>query len=342
MQTSVDPCRASDISSKLNQIRILFDDVLNILGGDLRPTKGGREQIEANHDEARVGASSLHAEITPAGCVVASRHAELGGGGKMDKVAHGDESVGGTDARHESSAECGECVGCSAVGTSMGCACYQCCNASCPGRDSALRFGKFTTWGAGVTTPQSRPSSPQSRASANGYQAHPCTRDSTVLNTCSHSSCSTSASMTPFLRSLPVPKSMTPARRSGQCGAVSLRPSRRGCAFWIFVWPCIGKASLKGKPISLVAHSGDCYLQDVIEKAAHAAQCLPAPIVLYEPHGQIVYSVKQLCPNQHYLMFPRGGSYRSELVPSALLKELVRSANVVLKKRYLDIYDNKL
>ncbi|CBH18532.1 hypothetical protein, conserved [Trypanosoma brucei gambiense DAL972] len=101
--------------------------------------------------------------------------------------------------------------------------------------------------------------------------------------------------------------------------------------FWINVWPCFGSFSVRSCVPSRIAVYGNFfYVEDVIERAAAATKCRPAPRVLYEPHGRPVCSVKQLLPEHHYLIYPGGALYRRENIPEALLRELIWSAKAKL------------
>lgn len=103
--------------------------------------------------------------------------------------------------------------------------------------------------------------------------------------------------------------------------------------FWINVWPCFGTFSATVKPTRVYVYAHYRHMEDVIERAADMAHCKPAPQCFFQPDGQAVRLLQQLVPEQHYLLFPSGGFYRQDAVPSALLREIVKAARHTLTER---------
>lgn len=103
--------------------------------------------------------------------------------------------------------------------------------------------------------------------------------------------------------------------------------------FWIHVWPCFGtfQSTARSERVYVYAHYR--HLADVLEKAAEALGCKPAPQYFFEPDGKVVRTLRQLVSGQHYLVFPSGGFYRQDAVPSALLHEIIKGAKSTLTGR---------
>lgn len=96
--------------------------------------------------------------------------------------------------------------------------------------------------------------------------------------------------------------------------------------FWISIWPCFGTHSTySAKSYRAFVRSGFRHIVDITEPVAKALGCQPAPTMLFEPQGREVKSLQHLTSEGHYLLFPSGGFYRREAVPTALLKHLVHS-----------------
>lgn len=101
-------------------------------------------------------------------------------------------------------------------------------------------------------------------------------------------------------------------------------------SYWIHVWPCFGSYSSGSKAVRLCVLPHHVNLKDVLEHAATVVNTQPAASHFFEPDGKIVRSLGQLRPEHHYLLFPSGGFYRQDSVPSALLQILVKSAQLSL------------
>ncbi|KAG5470551.1 hypothetical protein LSCM1_01795 [Leishmania martiniquensis] len=144
------------------------------------------------------------------------------------------------------------------------------------------------------------------------------------------------------------------ARRNRQANEVnptrqlssSRTPSAQACAqlshrnsaatlplsFWVNVWPCLGGtvASRARRPTRVLVQGRCRYFEDVLEKAAKLTGCQPAPHCFYTPDGCLVRDLEDLIAEHHYLLFPSGGFYRKETVPTALLWLLYKSARQLM------------
>jgi hypothetical protein len=105
-------------------------------------------------------------------------------------------------------------------------------------------------------------------------------------------------------------------------------PSTR--SFWITVWPAYFRS---GQPQRICVSPRSTYFQTVLERAAAAARCTPAPTVLYTPAGLTVYDLDGLVANGHYLIAPSAVKYHVDMVPTALLRELVKAAEAAVERR---------
>jgi hypothetical protein len=105
-------------------------------------------------------------------------------------------------------------------------------------------------------------------------------------------------------------------------------PSTR--SFWITVWPAYFRSGL---PQRICVSPRSTYFQTVLERAAAAARCTPAPTVLYTPAGLTVYDLDGLVANGHYLIAPSAVKYHVDMVPTALLRELVKAAEAAVEGR---------
>lgn len=91
--------------------------------------------------------------------------------------------------------------------------------------------------------------------------------------------------------------------------------------FWINVWPCCGgtMASRTRHATRVLVQDKCRYFGEVLQKAAELTSCRPPSHSLYTPDGRCVRDLDGLVAEQHYLLFPAGGFYRRQSVPTALL-----------------------
>lgn len=101
-------------------------------------------------------------------------------------------------------------------------------------------------------------------------------------------------------------------------------------SFWITVWPGFYRS---GQPKRICVNPRTTYFQTVLERAASATRCTPAPTILFTPDGKSVYDLDGLVANGHYLIAPSAVKYHVDMVPNALLRELVRAAEAVVEGR---------
>ncbi|KAK7199756.1 hypothetical protein NESM_000021800 [Novymonas esmeraldas] len=118
-------------------------------------------------------------------------------------------------------------------------------------------------------------------------------------------------------------------RRCPGTGATVTMPH----SFWINVWPCLGgsAASRIRHPTRVLVRAKCCFFEDVVEKAAELTQCRPAPHSLYTPDGCPIHELGGLVAESHYLLYPAGGFYRQQAVPTALLWLLYTDARHIVQ-----------
>nr|CAJ2479031.1 unnamed protein product [Leishmania braziliensis] len=104
-------------------------------------------------------------------------------------------------------------------------------------------------------------------------------------------------------------------------------------SFWINVWPCYGgtSASHTQHPTRVLVRGRYRYIEEVMEKAAKLTNCRPASHGFYTPDGCPIRNLESLVPEQHYLLFPFGGFYRRQTVPTALLWQLYSDARHIVQ-----------
>ncbi|GET91484.1 hypothetical protein, conserved [Leishmania tarentolae] len=104
-------------------------------------------------------------------------------------------------------------------------------------------------------------------------------------------------------------------------------------SFWINVWPCYGSsaASRTHHPARVLVRGRYRYFEDVLEKAAKRTNCKPAPHGFYTPDGCPIRHLHDLVAEHHYLLFPFGGFYRKQSVPTALLWVLYTDARHIVQ-----------
>lgn len=103
-------------------------------------------------------------------------------------------------------------------------------------------------------------------------------------------------------------------------------------SFWIHIWPCFGNAvCFTSRPTRVLVRGCYRYFEDVVERAAAQTNCQPACPFLYTPEGCPVRELERLVAEQHYLLFPSGGFYRKQAVPTALLWLLYRDARRIIQ-----------
>jgi hypothetical protein len=106
----------------------------------------------------------------------------------------------------------------------------------------------------------------------------------------------------------------------------------RYTSFWITVWPAFLRVS---RPYRVFVSPKTMFFQTVLEHAAVATQCTPAPTYLYTPSGVAVRDLHQLAVEGDYLIAPSAVQYHQDMVPRALLERLVRKAKATAEGRTL-------
>ncbi|AYU81704.1 hypothetical protein, conserved [Leishmania donovani] len=103
-------------------------------------------------------------------------------------------------------------------------------------------------------------------------------------------------------------------------------------SFWINVWPCYGGSAVSRArhPTRVLVRGRYRYFEDVLETAAKLTDCKPASHAFYTPDGCPIRHLEDLIAEHHYLLFPFGGFYRKQSVPTALLWLLYTDARHIV------------
>ncbi|KPI90812.1 hypothetical protein ABL78_0045 [Leptomonas seymouri] len=134
----------------------------------------------------------------------------------------------------------------------------------------------------------------------------------------------------PQNRQLPAVRIGAPSPRRAACAfdCTCATPS-----FWIHVWPCFGSTvCCTLRPTRVLVRGCYRFFEDVVERAAAQTKCQPACPSLYTPEGRPVWGLEELRAEQHYLLFPSGGYYRKQAVPTALLWLLYSDAKHIVQR----------